>query len=163
MRRTRQRAFTLIEILVVIVIAGIATGITFALAAPDPRDVAQREARRFARSLDYALRSAQWRHEVLGVSAGGDTVRFWRRDPPGARWLAASDASLAPLGLPSPAVARALDYAGRPVAPGSVLPLSPSGRNEPFEFAIDVGDWRARVASDPLGRVSIAPPARLAR
>src|SRR5574337_2165692 len=100
MRRTRQRAFTLIEILVVIVIAGIAAGITFALAAPDPRDGALRGARAVARSLDYALRSAQWRHERLGVSGGGDTLRFWRRDAPDARWRAAGDASLAPLHLP---------------------------------------------------------------
>ena len=158
MMRTRQRAFTLIEILVVMVIVGIATGITFALGAPDPRDVALRDARELARGLDYAARSAQWRHELLGVSADGSRIRYWRRDPGGTRWLEADDATLRTFTLPGAAVARALDYAGRPVAGDSVIPLRATGRNEPFAFAVDIGRWRARVASDPLNRVSIADP-----
>ena len=159
---TRQRAFTLIEILVVIAIVGIATGITFALAAPDPRDIALRDARELARGVDYVSRSAQWRHELLGISVEGDRVRYWRRDPGGARWHEADEAALRSWTLPGAAVARALDYAGRPIAADSVIPLLGSGRNEPFSFAVDAGSWRARVASDPLNRISIAGPTRLA-
>lgn len=160
MLRTRQRAFTLVEILVVIAIVGIATGITFALAAADPRDVALRQAREFARSLDYATKSAQWRHELLGISADGELIRYWRRDSGSTRWLEADDEKLRRWTLRRPVVARALDYAGRPITAGSVIPLRPSGRNEPFAFAIDAGDWRARVSSDPLNRISITGPTR---
>lgn len=161
MMRTRERAFTLIEILVVIAIVGIATGITFALAAPDPRDIALRDARELARAIDHATRRAQWRRELLGVSADGGRIRYWRRDPGGARWLEAGDGTLRAWTLPGVAIVRALDYAGRPVAGDSVIPLRASGRNEPFAFAVDAGGWRTRVTSDPLNRVSIADPVRV--
>lgn len=160
MRRTRQRAFTLVEILVVVAIIGIATGVTFALATPDPREMALREAREFARGLDYATRRAQWRHQVLGVSTGEDAVRYWRRDESGAHWLAVDDERLRSWKLPPPVVAHALSYAGRTIAPDSVVPLRPTGRNEPFVFVIDADGWRVRVSSDPLNRVSIASPMR---
>lgn len=156
-----QRAFTLVEIVVVIAIIAIATGVTFALAAPDPRNLAQREARAFARQLEYAMRSAQWRHQLLGVSAAGGTIRYWRRDASGTRWIAPADDALRPLALPSPVEARALSYGSRAVAADSVIPLRASGRNEPFVFAIDANGWRARVSADPLNRIAIAPPVRL--
>ncbi|MBS0326302.1 MAG: prepilin-type N-terminal cleavage/methylation domain-containing protein [Proteobacteria bacterium] len=160
--RSCQRGFTLIEIMVVVAIVGIATGIAFALAAPDSRAVALRDAREFARGLDYATRAAQWHQQLLGISADGDRIRYWRRDSGSTRWLEAGDAALRSRKLPGAAVVRALDYAGRPIAANSVVPLHPTGRNEPFTFAVDAGGWRARVASDPLNRISIAGPTRLA-
>src|SRR5487761_825446 len=160
----RLRAFTLVEILVVIVILGIAAGLAFALVAPDERDLSLREARRFAGSLEYAAQRAQWRDRMLGVSVGGNVIRYWRRDDAGDRWLLVDDDDvLASRTLPAPVEGAALAYAGHALAADAIVPLRASGNNDPFAFALIAGDWRTIVAADPLNRVSIEGPARVPR
>ena len=86
--RAATSGFTLVEILVVIVILGIAAGVAIVSAAPDERDLSAREARRFAGALEYAAQRAQFRNELLGVSATGRAIRYWRRDLTNDRWQA---------------------------------------------------------------------------
>ncbi|MGE5170263.1 MAG: GspH/FimT family pseudopilin [Rudaea sp.] len=156
-----QRGFTLVEILVVIVVLGIAAGLSFALVAPDERDVSAREARRFAGALEYAAQRAQWRGEMLGVSADRRTVRYWRRDATDDRWrLVDDDDVLRARTLPQPVDAMALAYAGRGLAPDAIVPLRASGRNEPFAFVLTTPRYRTVVAVDPLNRASIAGPSQ---
>ena len=164
-RRDRPAAgFTLVEILVVIVILGIAAGLALALVEPDERDVSAREARRFAGALEYAAQRAQWRNEMLGVSAGPRAVRYWRRDVPNDRWqLVDDDEILRARALPQPLEAMALAFAGRTVGSDSIVPLRASGRNEPFAFALATPGWRTVIALDPLNRVSIAGPTATSR
>jgi type II secretion system protein H len=154
-----QPGFTLVEILVVIVVLGIAAALALALVAPDERDVSAREARRFAGALEYAAQRAQWRSEMLGVSASGRVLRYWRRDPANDRWLVVDDDDvLRAHALPAPVDAMALAYAGRGIASDAIVPLRASGRNEPFAFVLTTPRFRTMVALDPLNRVSIAGP-----
>lgn len=163
MRTPAASGFTLVEILVVIVILGIAAGLTIASAAPDERDLAAREARRFAGSLEYAAQRAQLRSELLGVSAAGHSIRYWRRDAASERWQVIDDDDiLRSRVLPDQLDAMALAFAGRAVASDAVVPLRASGRNEPFAFVLTTPASRTIVALDPLNRVSIAAPVALA-
>ena len=163
-RPARLRAFTLIEILVVIVILGIAAGLALALVAPDERDVSAREARRFAGGIEYAAQRAQWRNRMLGVSVGGNVIRYWQRDDAGDRWSLVDDEDvLRSRELPPAVQGMALAYAGRPVAADAIVPLRASGNNEPFAFALVAGGWRTVIAADPLNRVSIDGPSKLAQ
>ena len=150
--------FTLVEILVVMLIIALAGGLAVALLDRDERGTTAREAKRLAGALEYAAMRAQSRNETLGVSADR-TVRFWRRDSGGDRWLPIDDDdALAAHALPDPLSAAPVAYAGQHVAANAIVPLRSTGRNEPFAFALASPNWRVTLAADPLSRVTIAGP-----
>jgi type II secretion system protein H len=157
------RGFTLLEILVVIAILGVVASLAVALVGPDERNVSLREAKRFAGALEYAAERAQWRNELLGVSTDRRMIRYWRRDAVNDRWLLLDDDDvLRAHALPEPLEGMALAFAGRALAPDTILPLRASGRNEPFAFALSTPRFRTIIAADPLNRVSIAGPETIA-
>jgi len=159
--RRHDRGFTLVEILVVLMVIGLAAGLAYAQLDSDPRQALTREGRRLAGALEHAALLAQWKNETLGVSADGGGYRFWRRgnEGDGERWIALSDEdALAPRALPSPLTVAALSYAGQPVSTEAVLPLVPSGRNEPYVIALASPEWQLLLAADPLNRVAVSGP-----
>ncbi len=158
--RNRLRGFTLIEILVAITIVAIAASIAVVAFGTDERGTAVREARRLAGAIEHAAALAQWRNETLGISAEGGGWRFWRRTPE-AQWMILTDDDLLRArALPSPLTVGALAYAGQALPPETIVPLRPSGRNEPFTFALVSPDWQIVLAADPLNRVAVAEPVR---
>jgi type II secretion system protein H len=160
-RRGSARGFSLAEILVVIVVIGLAAGLVYAQLETDPRQTLEREARRFAGALEHAALLAQWKNQTLGVSAAGSVYRFWRRGADGdaERWVALSDDDvLAPRALPAPLLTAAQLYAGAPTPGDTVLPLVPSGRNEPYVIVLVAPQWQILLASDPLNRVALIGP-----
>jgi len=158
----RPRGFTLVEILVVLVILALAAGLATLTLAPDDRSATLREARRFAGALEYAAARAQSRGETLGVSASGGSLRFWRRDPQDSRWHAVDDDVLRTRALPEPLGAAAFAYAGQRVPGDAIVPLKPTGRNEPFTFVVSSPAWRVALVADPLNRVAIDGPVAIA-
>jgi hypothetical protein len=50
-------------------------------------------------------------------------------------------------------------YGGTALEANAIVPLRPTGRNEPFTFVLDGRDRRLLVAADPLNRVAFAPVA----
>jgi general secretion pathway protein H len=157
----RGSGFTLVEILVVIVILGLVAGLAVALVGPDERDTSAREARSFAGALEYAAARAQWRNEMLGVSADHRMLRYWRRDVANDRWIVLDDDDvLRTHELPVPFDAMALAYAGRAVPANAIVPLRASGRNDPFAFVLATPTYRTTIALDPLSRASIVGPER---
>lgn len=155
--------FTLIEILVVVAVFAIAAGLAVVSLDRDERGMVARESRRLAGAIEYAAARAQMRSETLGISAQGHQWRFWVRGRD-ARWMPlADDEALAPRAMPAPLTARAVSYAGRSLDDEAIVPLRPSGRNEPFAFAIGTPALQAVLASDPLNRVTITGPGPLAQ
>ncbi|HUH93009.1 MAG TPA: prepilin-type N-terminal cleavage/methylation domain-containing protein [Casimicrobiaceae bacterium] len=154
--------FTLAEVLVVLVVIGLAAGLAYARLDADPRQALEREARRLGGALEHAALLAQWKRQTLGISAAGTAYRFWRRDESqadGPRWVALSDDDvLAPHALPPPLSVAMQLYAGAPVPGDAVLPLAASGRNEPYVLALASPQWQILLASDPLNRVALVGP-----
>lgn len=145
--------------MVVIVVLAIAASVAVVAYDGSDRDRTTREARRFAEVLEHAATRAQVRAETLGASAEGGAWRFWRRDA-GGQWVpVADDDVLAPHALPDGITLGARTYGGVQLDAGAIVPLRPTGRNEPFTFAIDGRDAHLVVAADPLNRVTFAAPA----
>jgi general secretion pathway protein H len=155
-RRNAHAGFTLVEIVVVMVVIGIAASLLYVNPFVDTARDLQREARRFAGALEHAQALAQWQGEMLGVSvdgADGRGYRFWRRDADN-RWIAfTGDDVLAPRRLPAGMTVAARSYAGAPAAPDLVVPFRASGRNEPYAMALAASGDVVVVAGDPVGRV----------
>jgi general secretion pathway protein H len=159
-RRARPRhasaGFTLVEILVVLVILAIAAGAAAIAYDGNDRDRATREARRFAAALEHAAMRAQVRAETLGASADSEGWRFWRRDPDSGQWQpVADDDVLAAHRLPTAITVVPLTYAGQPLDPSAIVPLRPTGRNEPYAFLLQARDARIMLAADPLNRIAL--------
>ena len=156
MRTAANAGFTLIEVLIVIVVMAIASALIVVSIAGDDRRSTEREALRLAGALEHAAALAQWRSETLGVSAQGHGYRFWRLAADN-RWSPLQDDDvLAARTLPANLTLGAASYAGAPVAPDSILPFRPSGRNEPYALALGSGAWLLLISGDPLNRVQVA-------
>jgi general secretion pathway protein H len=157
--RLHDAGFTLVEILVVLLVLGLAAGLAYARFDSDPRHSVEREGRRLAAAIEHAASLAQWRNQSLGVSAGGAEYRFWHRDhdADGDRWQPLTDDDvLAVRALPDGVSVSAIQYAGQNVAADAILPLAASGRNEPYTMEISSQEWRALIVADPLNRVTLS-------
>lgn len=148
--------FTLVELMVVIVVIGIAAALIYAIPGDGGYRDVEREAKRLAGALEHAQATAQWQSETLGVSAEGTGYRFWRRDSE-QRWIAMTDDDvLAPRALPTPMTVNVQTYSGTPVPPDTVIPFRASGRNEPFTLSLAGSGHTIVVSGDPIGRVRFA-------
>ena len=155
----RDAGFTLVEVLVVLVILAIAAGAAVYAGSSDDKERATREARRFAGALEHAAMRAQIRAETLGASAEGNGWRFWRRNPDTGAWQPVTDDDvLAPHPLPAPMTLAPATYGGDVLETSAIIPLRPTGRNDPFSFLLAAGDARILLASDPLNRVALTSP-----
>jgi general secretion pathway protein H len=76
----RQRGFTLLELLVVLVIVGITLGMVSFNAMPDPKQMLQQEAQRIALLLSLARDEAIVRDRPVAFEADPDSYRFLVRE-----------------------------------------------------------------------------------
>ena len=155
----RAAGFTLAQILVVLIVIGLAAGLAYAHFDADTKRTVELESRRLAGALEHAAQFAQWKDETVGVSASGNTYRFWRQPAGSSTWQPMSaDDVLEPRVLPTPLAVSAREYAGLPVATDAILPLRASGRNEPYVIQISSPEWFTLLAADPLNRVALTSP-----
>ena len=155
----RPAGFTLAEILIVLLVVGLAAGLVYARFDTDPKRTVERESARLAAALEHAAQLAQWKDETVGVSASGNTYRFWRQPAGSSTWQPMSaDDVLQPRVLPAPLGIATREYAGLPVAADAILPLRASGRNEPYVIQITSPEWFTQLAADPLNRVALTGP-----
>jgi general secretion pathway protein H len=149
------RGFTLAEILVVVLVIGLASAVLYPRLVPRPAAVLEREAVELARAMEMTASLAQWRSATLGVSIDTAGYRFWRRSDSG-NWALMTGDDLRARTFDPPLVALAARIGGVPVPPGSVLPYRPSGRNDPVAVTLLAAEARAELRSDLLDRVSVS-------
>jgi hypothetical protein len=143
----------------VLIVIGLAAGLADAHFDTDPKRTVERESQRLAAALEHAALLAQWKDETLGVSASGYVYLFWRQSAGGSTWQPLStDDVLEPHVLTAPLGVLAREYAGLPVAADAILPLRPSGRNEPYVIQIPSPEWFTLLAADPLNRGALTGP-----
>ena len=146
---TGNRGFTLIEVLVVVAIAGIVVALASVNLFPSDAEVARREAGRLALAIEHARDAAWFGGRPTAVSFDEGRLRTWRRCrdgwEPGAR-----EATLA-----SDVRVTALAIDGHAVPAGERIVFLPDGLGEPFRVALEVRGLPWAVDGDVAGAVTV--------
>jgi general secretion pathway protein H len=146
----RSRAFTLIEVLVVVAI----TGIIIALAAPNlfPSDaeIARRESGTLALAIEGTRDAAWFGGRPMSVTIEEGAVRAWRYN--GSEWRA--DAGRDQLLDPSVRVT-AIYVDGQPLKRGDRLVFMPDGLGIPFRVTLDVRGLAWAIEGDAAGAITL--------
>jgi general secretion pathway protein H len=148
----RIRGFTLLELLVVMVIAGIILGMVSFKAMPDDRQVLQQDAQRIALLLQLARDEAIVRNRPIAFEAEADRYRFLLREEQ--VWQV----------LQKDELLRERDFKRTPVSfamtpPNSTTPLRVIFGNEPvdrpFVLTLTVGEAHVAIRADGIGHFAV--------
>lgn len=154
MQRSAARGFTLLELLVVVVIAGITLGMVSFNAMPDQRQALQNEAQRIALLLQLARDEAIVRNRPIAFEAEPERYRFLMREEN--VWQA----------IPQEDLLRERDFKRPPVA----LLMDPPvigqtgvlrivfGRepvDKPFVLTLSAGDASVAIHADGIGHFTV--------
>lgn len=147
-RRRPVRGFTLLELLVVLVIAGLTLGMVSFNAMPSERQVLQKECQRIALLLQLARDEAIVRNRPIAFETDGQGYHFLVREENVWQPLTGDDV-LRERQYPRPPVMVAVD----PPLPGAALRLV-FGRepvDKPFVMTLSAGDASVAIRADGIG------------
>jgi len=137
-----RRGFTLLELLVVILIMGLAAGLIGTLVHPDERALLRVEAERLAQLFDLAAMESRLSGKPIAWTADGARYRFWRwRDDAG--WIEARDGSLRARDL-----VRGMALSELRIEFDPYVPVA-------YEVRMSLGEARTIIAASPLGEVRV--------
>lgn len=156
-RAQRCDGFTLIEMLVVILIAGLMIGLTSIMVQPTGRDLLQLEAERLARLLDLAATESRLSGKYIEWTSDGREYRFWRKRPDYG-WTEILDNDLYRRRmLPRGVLVTSLRIESIPRQDPMRLEFAPYGQALAFTIELASGTDHYLVLSSPMGDVRAAP------
>lgn len=150
--RHRAPGFTLLELLVVIVIAGILLGMVSFKAMPDERQVLQQDVQRIALLLQLARDEAIVRNRPVAFEAGEKQFRFLIRE--GQEWVALqNDEMLRERSFKRAPVSFSMEPSPTPSPLRIVFGIEPVSR--PFVLTFAVGASSAAIHADGVGHFQV--------
>ncbi len=148
--RSRPAGFTLIEVLVVVAIAGIVVALAAVNLFPGDVEVGRRESGRVALALEHARDAAWFGGRPTAVTFDRGRMREWKLAGDAWRTDPAHEAALA-----DGAQVTALYVDGQPLKPGERLVFLPDGLGIPFRVALEVRGLPWAIEGDAAGAVAV--------
>lgn len=149
----RAVGFTLVEVLVVVAIAGVLVAVAAINLFPSDKQVARREAADMALALERARDGAWFGGRPTAITLNGGRMREWR--------LAADAWSGTPedRALPSDLAVNAVYVDGQPIDPAKdKLLFLPDGFGVPYRIALDIRGQPWAIEGDAAGAVRVMEP-----
>jgi general secretion pathway protein H len=147
---TGTRGFTLLEVLVVVAIAGILVALAAVNLFPSDAQVARREAGNVALAIEHARDTAWFGGRPTAVTFTEGRLRQWRFSGRGWEPDATRDHPLA-----DALQVTGLHVDGAPLPPTERLVFMPDGLGIPFRVALDVRGLPWAVEGDAAGAVTL--------
>ena len=145
-----QRAFTLVELLVVVAIIGLVVAVAAVNLMPGDREVGRRETARLALAIENARDTAWFGGRPVALTFDEAKVRRLARV--GNAWRPDASRDTA---LPGGVRIAAVSVNGQPLAPGEGLLFMPDGLDEPFRVALEVRGLAWAVDGDAAGTITV--------
>lgn len=149
-----MRGFTLLEMLVALVIAGIMLSVATLQLMPNAQTVLRDEAQRLTFLLENGALSAQSGGQPLAWSGSGNSYRFWKRNADGIWERIERDALLHARELPQDVHIGELSFNGHRLEPGALIVLSPELSSKAFRIRLHNGKFITDIEGNGLGKVT---------
>ncbi len=150
-----ERGFTLLELMVVLVVASIMLSLATLQLMPNAQTVLREESQRLAFLMENGGMSAQAGGQPLAWSGTGGSYRFWRRTKDGEWVRIERDNLLRPRTLPETVRIGEVSFNGRRIEPGALVMLSPELAAKDFRISLLSGNLLATVTGNGLGKVTV--------
>jgi general secretion pathway protein H len=150
-----MRGFTLLEMLVVLVVASIMLSVVTLNLMPSAQTVLREESQRLALLMENGAMSSQAGGQPLAWSGTGNSYRFWMRTKDGEWVRIERDNLLHPRTLPETVHIGVVSFNGHAIEPGALVVLSPELSAKDFQVSLISGDLMSDVVGNGLGKVEV--------
>jgi len=150
-----QQGFTLVELLVVLVVMGIALGMVVVQLMPDGRTTLREEAARLALLLENAGLEARSSGRSMAWSAENTGYLFWKKNDYNDWARIQDDTTFRPRTLPEGIHIGEVTLDNQTIKPGEQLALSASAFAPPFRIRISNASASTSVIGKSTGEVIV--------
>lgn len=153
--KTRTCGFTLLEMMVVLVVAAIMLSVVTLNLMPTAQSVLRDESQRLAFLLENSAMSAQAGGQPLAWSGSGNNYRFWKQNKAGEWERIDHDNLLHPRSLPETVRIGEVSFNGRGIEPGALILLSPALSAKDFRVTLYGRNLSSDIIGNGLGKVEV--------